>query len=105
VQERDRQLLSEIIPRCSKNSSFAIEQINMLSAGVELQLTMSPETEIPMLVNTLKTHSAKQLGEMTGIKKNGLWLRGYVAHSHGNLPEPQQSLSALVAKNGGRNSP
>lgn len=71
----------------------------MHSDGVELQLTMSPETEIPMLVNTLKTHSAKQLGELTGVKKNGLWLRGYVAHSLGDLPQVQQNLSALIAKN------
>lgn len=71
----------------------------MLSEGVELQLTMSPEMEIPMLVNTLKTHSAKQLGELSGVKKNGLWLRGYVAHSLGNLPEAQHNLSALIAKN------
>lgn len=99
VQAKDRQLLSEIIPRCGKNSAFSIEQINMLSEGVELQLTMSPEMEIPMLVNTLKTHSAKQLGELSGVKKNGLWLRGYVAHSLGNLPEPQPNLSALIAKN------
>lgn len=52
-----------------------------------------------MLVNTLKTHSAKQLGEVTGIKKSGLWLRGYVAHSLGCLPDAQQTLSALIAKN------
>lgn len=71
----------------------------MHSEGVELRLTMSPETEIPMLVNTLKTHSAKQLGELTGVKKNGLWLRGYVAHSLGDLPQAQQNLSALIAKN------
>lgn len=71
----------------------------MLPDGVELQLTMSPETEISMLVNTLKTHSAKQLRELTGVKKNGLWLRGYVAHSIGDLPAAQQNLSALIAKN------
>ncbi|WP_347237664.1 transposase [Ewingella americana] len=99
VQARDRQLLSEIIPRCCKSSAFSIEQITLLSEGVEIQLTMSPEMEIPMLVNTLKTHSAKQLGEQMGVKKNGLWLRGYVAHSFGDMPEAQKNLSALMAKN------
>ncbi len=99
VQAKDRQLLSEIIPRCSKSSAFSIEEITLYSDGVELRLTMTPETEIPMLVNTLKTHSAKQLGELTGVKKNGLWLRGYVAHSLGEPPQAQQNLSALIAKN------
>lgn len=99
VQVRERQLLQEIIPHCARNLPFVIDHLDLLHEGVELRLTMSPGTELSMLVNALKTHSAKQLGEITGNRKSGLWLRGYGAHSIGEVPAAASTLSALIAKN------
>jgi REP element-mobilizing transposase RayT len=99
VQDDERQILQEILPHCARNLPFTVEQVALLTEGVELLLTMSPGTEISMLVNALKTHSAKQLGELTGRRKSGLWLRGYGAHSLGELPAAATTLAALIAKN------
>ncbi|MDU6411028.1 MAG: transposase [Yersiniaceae bacterium] len=99
VQQDERQLLQDILPHCARNLSFTVEQVGLFEAGVTLLITMVPGTEISMLVNVLKTHSAKQLGELTGRRKAGLWLRGYGVHSLGDIPDAPATLTALIAKN------
>lgn len=57
--------------------------IDVVHTGAFIQFSVSNCTDVPKLVNWLKTHSAKRLNTEIHVLNTPLWSRGYVLKSVG----------------------
>lgn len=57
--------------------------VNVMDSGALILFSVSNCTDVPKLVNWLKTHSAKRLNAESNDLKAPLWSRGYVLKSVG----------------------